>query len=63
MITYNPDRHAQALARGTLSDDFEDEIAKSWEEYVDQVGRDMAESTDYWTNALNDVLARGEKVF
>lgn len=63
MITYNPDRHAQALARGTLADDFEDEIAKSWEEYVDQVGRDMAESTDYWKNALNDVLARGETVF
>jgi len=63
MITYNPDRHAQALTRGTLADDFEDEIAKSWEEYVDQVGRDMAESTDYWTNALNDVLARGRKLF
>jgi len=63
MITYNPDRHARALENRTLKEDFEDEISKSWQEYVDQVGQEIAESTDYWTQALNDVLAKGEKVF
>ncbi len=63
MIMYNPDRHERALANGTLRDDFEEEIAKSWKEYVDQVGDEMAESTDFWTEALNDVLAKGERVF
>jgi predicted Zn finger-like uncharacterized protein len=63
MITYNPDRHSQALARGTLAEDFEDEIAKSWEEYVDQVGPELAGSTPYWIEALNQVLAKGNEVF
>lgn len=63
MIMYNPERHQRALASGTLESDFEDEIAKSWKEYVEQVGRDVAESTDYWRAALNDVLAGGRQVF
>ncbi|MEQ9401473.1 MAG: zinc-ribbon domain-containing protein [Longimicrobiales bacterium] len=63
MIMYNPERHERALANGSLKDDFEDEIAKSWKEYVEQVGAEMAESTDFWTEALNDVLAKGQRVF
>jgi len=63
MIMYNPERHQRALASGTLESDFEEEIAKSWKEYVEQVGRDVAESTDYWRAALNDVLAGGRPVF
>ncbi len=63
MIMYNPERHQRALANGTLKDDFEDEIAKSWKEYVEQVGVEMAESTTYWTDALNDILAKGDPVF
>jgi predicted Zn finger-like uncharacterized protein len=63
MITYNPDRHLQALARGTLAEDFEDEIGKSWEEYVDQVGGELAQSTPYWRDALNEVLAKGDDIF
>ena len=63
IITYNPDRHQRALAGGTLKEDFEDEIEKSWREYVDQVGDEIASGTTYWTEALNDVLAQGQQVF
>jgi len=63
MITYNPDRHTRALENNSIREDFEEEIAKSWQEYVDQVGAEIAESTDYWTQALNDVLAKGEQLF
>jgi hypothetical protein len=63
MITYNKDRHTQALAQGTLVEDFEDEIKKSWAEYVDQVGEDVAEGTPFFTDALNEILAQGEPVF
>jgi predicted Zn finger-like uncharacterized protein len=63
MITYNADRHARALEAGTIPQDFEEEISKSWTEYVDQVGAEMAQSTDYWRDALNEVLAKGEKLF
>ena len=63
MIMYNQDRHQRALAAGTLREDFEDEITKSWQEYVDQVGEEMATQNPFWTDALNDVLAKGEKIF
>jgi hypothetical protein len=36
---------------------------KSWEEYVAQVGQDIAKSTPYFRNALNDILAKGRKLF
>jgi predicted Zn finger-like uncharacterized protein len=65
MIMYNAERHQSALAGGTLVQDFEEEIQKSWKEYVEQVGEDMAngEGRAFWTAALNDVLAKGENVF
>jgi predicted Zn finger-like uncharacterized protein len=62
MIMYNPERHQRALENGTLEEDFEDEIAKSWKEYVEQVGEEMARGTDYWRDALNDILAKGDEV-
>ncbi len=63
MIAYHPDRHRKSLAAGTLPQDFEEEIQKSWDEYVDQVGKELAESTDFFREALNQVLARGQDVF
>ena len=63
MIAYNPDRHQQALDGGTLKEDFEDEIRRSLAEYVGQVGRELADSTDYFEKALNEILARGQQIF
>ena len=63
MITYNPARYAEARRRGSLRDDFQDEIQKSWEEYVDQVGEELARSTHHFADALNEVLAQGEPLF
>jgi len=63
IIAYYPVRYQESLARRTLQEDFADEIQKSYREYVDQVGNEMAESTPYFVEALNHVLGRGEKFF
>jgi precorrin-2 methylase len=65
MIMYNAERHRIALDRGTLEQDFEDEIEKSWKEYVEQVGPELAEGEgrQFWREALNDILAKGEPLF
>lgn len=63
MIAYNKQLHEQALSQGTLKDDFEEEVRKSWEEYVDRIGREMATSTSYFKDALNDILAQGDQIF
>ncbi len=63
MIVYQPEKRQKALEDGTLADAFDEEIKKSWQEYVDQVGEDQANSTSYFNDALNDLLADGEKMF
>jgi predicted Zn finger-like uncharacterized protein len=65
MIMYNAERHQSALAAGTLVQDFEDEIEKSWKEFVEQVGAELANGPGrgFWTEALNDILAKGQRVF
>lgn len=63
IIAYYPARYRESLARGTVKDDFEDEVKKSWKEYVDQVGLEVAESTPHFEDALNEILGKGEKIF
>ena len=40
-----------------------EEIKKSWELYKEKVGADVASSTNYFKEALNEILADGQKVF
>lgn len=63
IIAYYPARYRESLARGTLKEDFQDEVRKSWKEYVDQVGQELAESTPYFGEALNEILAQGKQIF
>ncbi len=63
MVAYHPSKREEGLKGGTLKQLFRDEIKKSYEEYVEQVGREFAESTMHFQEALNDVLAGGRKIF
>lgn len=60
---YNRDRWERSRQAGTLRRDFRDDILKSWDEYVDQVGETMARQSPYFRDALNEILAEGERVF
>lgn len=63
LVVYYPDRRKEGIANGTLKTLFQEEIAKSWEEYTEQVGKELAESTTHFTDALNEILAGGQKQF
>ena len=63
LVAYNPQKREEGLRDGTLRQLFRDEIRKSWDEYVEQVGPNVAESTPHFQDALNDVLAGGRRVF
>jgi hypothetical protein len=63
LIAYHPQKREEGLRAGTLKQLFREEIRKSWEEYVEQVGTQVAESTPHFQDALNDLLAGGRKVF
>lgn len=63
MVVYHPAKRQEGLRDGNLKELFEEEIKKSWEEYADQVGRSYAESTTFFREALNEILAGGRQVF
>ena len=63
MVAYHPQKRDEGMRAGTLKQLFREEIKKSYEEYVEQIGKEFAESTSHFQDALNDVLAGGKKVF
>jgi len=63
LIAYNPQKREEGLRDGTLRQLFREEIKKSFEEYIEQVGRELADSSPYFQDALNDILGGGRKLF
>jgi hypothetical protein len=63
ICAYFPQKRDEGIRDGTLKQLFREEIKKSYEEYVDQIGREFAESTTHFQDALNDILAGGKKLF
>jgi len=63
MVAYYPAKHSEGLQRGTLRELFREEITKSYEEYVSQVGSDVARTTTHFQEALNEVLGAGKRIF
>jgi hypothetical protein len=63
MVVYHPAKRREGLRDGNLKALFDEEIKKSWEEYTDQVGKDIAEGTAHFRDALNEILADGRQIF
>lgn len=63
LVAYFPQKREEGVRDGTLKQLFKEEIQKSYEEYEAQVGREFAESTTHFRDALNEILANGQQVF
>ena len=63
ILWYNRERRDAALKDGTLMTSLGEEIKKSWELYKEKVGPEAAHSTNYFKEALNEILADGQQVF
>ena len=63
IVTYYPEKHAEGMRDGTLRELFREEIKKSYDDYVAHVGAELARSTNYFQDALNEVLAGGKRLF
>lgn len=63
LVVYHPGKRQEGLRNGTLKELFDDEIKKSWEEYTDQIGTDVAGAANYFNDALNEILSDGHKIF
>ena len=60
---YNKDKRDRGVMEGNLVAVLGYEIKKSWEVYKERVTPEMANSTPYFRDALNEMLAEGKKVF
>ncbi|HEY5133690.1 MAG TPA: zinc-ribbon domain-containing protein [Candidatus Krumholzibacteriaceae bacterium] len=63
ILVYNKEKRDKGLASGDLMTVLGPEIKKAWEAYKEKVGPTVVESTDYFRDALNEILADGRKVF
>jgi predicted Zn finger-like uncharacterized protein len=63
ILVYNRDQRDAALAEGNLLEALGGEIKKSWELYKEKVTPEVANSTNHFRDALNEILAEGDKVF
>lgn len=63
ILCYNKDKRDQAILDGNLMVVLGEEIRKSWDLYKEKVGADVAGSTNYFKEALNEILADGREVF
>lgn len=63
ILCYNREKRDRALLDGNLMAVLGDEIKKSWELYKQKVGPELAGSTNYFKEALNEILADGQNLF
>ena len=63
ILVYNREKRDQGLANGDLMTVLGSEIKKAWEAYKEKIGSDLVESSEYFRNALNEILADGQKIF
>ncbi|MEQ1690306.1 MAG: zinc-ribbon domain-containing protein [Gemmatimonas sp.] len=63
LVAYHPQKREEGLRDGTLRQLFREDIKKSYEEYVEQVGRETAENSPHFQEALNEILGSGRKLF
>ena len=60
---YNKEKRDRGVKDGNLVAVLGYEIKKSWEVYKERVTTEMANSTPYFRDALNEMLADGKRVF
>jgi predicted Zn finger-like uncharacterized protein len=63
LLEYNREKRDQGLERGDLMAVLGPEIKKAWEAYKQKVGPELVESSNYFRDALNEIVADGQNVF
>jgi len=63
ILVYNQALRDQARSEGRLASALGPEIGKAWELYKSKVSPEVVANTTYFKDALNEILAGGEKIF
>ncbi len=63
ILVYNEAARDRARQEGTLATTLATEIRKAWDLYATKIGSEVATTTPYFKDALNEILAGGEAIF
>ncbi|UCE02279.1 MAG: zinc-ribbon domain-containing protein [Candidatus Latescibacterota bacterium] len=63
ILVYNQEDRDRALREGTLASTLGAEVNRAWELYKSKVDPEVLRKTSYFKDALNEILAAGQKVF
>ncbi|UCF06696.1 MAG: zinc-ribbon domain-containing protein [bacterium] len=63
ILVYNREKCEKGLTGGDLMTLLGPEIKKSWEAYKEKIGPELVEASNYFRDALNEILADGQKIF
>lgn len=63
ILVYNQEQRDRALGEGNLASALGAEVNKAWELYKGKVEPQVLRTTSYFKDALNEILADGQKVF
>ncbi len=63
ILVYNQDERDRALHEGNLASALGAEVNRAWDLYKAKVDRQVLQGTSYFKDALNEILADGQKVF
>ncbi len=63
ILVYNQEARDRALQQGNLPSALAGEINRAWELYKTKVDPHVLESTSYFKDALNQILANGQSLF
>ncbi len=64
ILVYQPKKVEAGIRDGNLKDSLREEVEKSWDEYCERLGPEIARANrPQFVAALNEILARGNPVF
>lgn len=63
ILVYNQEARDRALREGNLASALGAEINRAWEMYKSKVDTHVLHSTSFFKDALNEILANGQKLF
>lgn len=63
LLLYHRDKIEKGLAEGNLKDLLGDEIKTSYKFYSESVDPEVLKTTNYFKDALNEIIGKGKKIF
>lgn len=63
ITNYYKEKWEKGLREGNLKEILKEEIKKSWEYYCEKIPEEIRKKTNFFEEAFNEIVGRGQKIF